>query len=208
MKKPQNTPVYDYETLHFGFSVAFSTMDFAVTPIKDFFDLDSVSSIEVGRHPGFNLNIISNLRLGEDLDLRFVPGLAFGQRDLKYTFHDLPDTLIKVESIFVEVPLLLKYSAKRLNNHKPYVITGLNYRFDMDGKEINKEKDRMRRLNRSDLYFEIGTGVDFYLPYFKLAAEIKFSVGLFNILKPEPSQLATSIEKMTSKMVVLTFHFE
>jgi len=210
IQKPQNNPLYDYEILHFGFSVAVSTMNFAIRPADNFFAMDSVASIENKIYPGFNINIVSNLRLTEDLDLRFLPGLAFGQRDLIYTYKiDEPDKRVKIESIFIETPVLLKYKSKRLNNHRPYVIGGFNYRFDMDGKEIKKIKeDRIRRLNRSDLYFEIGAGVDYYLPYFRLSSELKFSIGLLDILKRDNSQLTTSMDKMLSRMVILTFHFE
>ena len=44
---------------------------------------------------------------------------------------------VSIESIFLEAPLLVKYKSKRLNNHRPYVIGGVNYRFDMLGKEYN-----------------------------------------------------------------------
>ena len=35
---------------------------------------------------GFNINMISNLRLAEYIDVRFLPGLMFGQRNLKYKY--------------------------------------------------------------------------------------------------------------------------
>ena len=191
-------------------------MDFSITPAYSVLSPDSVKSVEVNRFPGFNLNIVSNLRLTDNLDLRFLPGLVFGQRNLIYTIDtsgmsSAYDKLIPIESIFVEAPLLLKYKSNRLNNHRPYVIGGFTYRFDMDAKEIitdEKRKNRPRRLNRSDLYYEIGVGIDYYLPYFKLSSELKFSVGLIDILKPDESKLTSSIDRMTSKLVILTFHFE
>lgn len=67
---------------------------------------------------GFTIGIVSNLRLGEYFDLRFVPDLAFGERDLiyeiEYDDQNLPgfspDTLIsdkKIYSTLVEFPVIL-----------------------------------------------------------------------------------------------------
>lgn len=216
IKKPENSPLYDYDAIHFGFSVGLNTMDFGIKPAYSVKFPDSVKSVDVKRYPGFNLNIISNLRVNDYLDIRFLPGLVFGQRDLIYTIEDTTQSntenrTVSIESIFVEAPLVIKYKAHRLNNHRHYVVGGINYRFDMDGKEIDpdqKRKDRLRKLNRSDIYYEIGYGIDFYLPYFKLSSELKFSVGLLNILRPDQSKLTSSIKKLNSRMVILSFHFE
>lgn len=214
IKKPENTPLYDYNAIHFGFAIGLNIIDFGIKPAYSSLS-DSVKSLDVKRYPGFNLNIISNFRINDYLDIRFLPGLVFGQRDLIYsidpTLSNAENRIISIESIFVEAPLLIKYKAHRLNNHRHYVLGGINYRFDMDGKEINpdlKRKERQRKLNRSDIYYEIGYGVDFYLPYFKLSTELKFSVGIRDILKRDQSKLTSSIEKLNSRMVILTFHFE
>jgi hypothetical protein len=55
--------------------------------------------------------------------------------------------------------------------------------------------------------------VDNYLKYFKFAPEIKLAVGLLNILDPtdvrEPhTQFVESIERASSYIVMLNFHFE
>jgi hypothetical protein len=34
--------------------------------------------------PGFTVGIVSSLRMTEDLDLRFLPGMSFGERKLTY----------------------------------------------------------------------------------------------------------------------------
>ena len=59
-------------------------------------------------------------------------------------------------------------------------------------------------------------GCDFYLPYFKLIPELKFCFGLANLLDKDRRDLTDkslmkfteSLERVSSRMVVLTFYFE
>ena len=73
------------------------------------------------------------------------------------------------------------------------------------------------RFKPFDTYLTIGFGCDFYLPYFKLIPELKFCFGLADILKKdrpelveEPAKLdfTRSLDKVKSRMIVLTFYFE
>ncbi len=108
----------------------------------------------------------------------------------------------------------MKLKGDRLNNVRPYVIGGLNYRYDLAGKKEYPESENIYlRLKRSDLYYEVGAGLDFYLPFFKLSVEIKTSRGLRDIVVhdqgyPGYSQYVNAIEKMQSRIWVVSFHFE
>ncbi|MBN2682762.1 MAG: PorT family protein [Bacteroidales bacterium] len=208
-----NLPKYDYNPLHFGFTLALNSMDFTIRNSGDFFTLDSVYSIENKPHVGFNLNIVSDLRISENLTLRFLPGLDFGQRDMEYIIPysdtSLRRHVMKIESIFLDFPLEIKYRAQRISNYRPYLLTGVAYKFDLAAqKKVKEEEKPKNRLVRSDVYYEFGFGVDYYLPYFKFSTELKFAVGIFDILKRENSQFTKAIERMNSKMIVLSFHFE
>ncbi|MCK5823138.1 MAG: PorT family protein [Bacteroidales bacterium] len=233
--KVLNKPKYDNYWYHFGFAIGLNTMDFTIHKAGNFLGdavyIDekleypndqkySIYSIENIRKPGFNINIVTNLRINEDWDLRFTPGLCFGQRDLDYlvlrmdtvavpnetyTYHHI----MSLESTFLQFPLFLKYRAKRINNYRPYVIGGLNYSYDLAIK-IKSDNDDVQKitLNHSDFYLEMGFGIDYYLTFFKLSSEIKFSLGLNDVLKHDKSGYTRSIDKMNSKIVSLIFYFE
>lgn len=220
-EKPKNTPVYDRDPLHFGFTLGVSTMDFGIKLTDDFYTSnDTVLGINNKRQPGFNIAMVTNLRMGEYLDLRFLPGLVFGQRDLIYDrdialVQDLVDEssseqhTMKIESTFLQFPLHLKYKAKRVNNYRPYLIGGVNYCFDLEAQKRIKDSERPKiRLQRHDVYYELGFGIDYYFPFFKLSSEVKFSVGLLDVIKRDGREYTTSIDKLNSKMVTLQFHFE
>jgi hypothetical protein len=119
----------------------------------------------------------------------------------------------KLESSFLEFPLLLKLKGDRMNNVRPYVIAGINFRYDLAAKkEFDAEKPIYIRIKKPDLYYEAGAGLDFYLPYFKLSVELKMSNGIGDVLvreyAPGHPQFVDAIERLKSQIWVLSFHFE
>jgi hypothetical protein len=213
-QKPKNKSWYDDKLLHFGFSLGLNTMDFNITPSQTYLAIDSLYP-EVSRlNPGINIQIVMDLHPVNHFDIRFLPGVSFGQRNVRYYKNGvLVNEHQRLESSFIEAPVLIKYKGDRLNNVRPYLVTGLNFRYDLAGKkEFDEDKPIYIRLKRPDLYYELGAGLDFYLTWFKLSIELKMSNGLFNIIADEPAsgheQFRNSIEKMKSQMWIVAFHFE
>lgn len=213
-QKPKNASWYDEKVLHFGFSLGFNTMDFNITPSQKYLAVDSLYPDVSSLNPGINIQIVTNLRPGKYFDIRFLPGVSFGQRIIMfYKNGKTYNNQQRLESSFLEFPLLLKYKGDRLNNVRPYVISGLNFRYDLAAKkEYDDEKPVYIRIERPDLYYELGGGMDFYLRYFKLSVELKMSNGFGNIVvtdvAPQHPEFKNAIEKMKSQMWVLAFHFE
>lgn len=212
--KPKNDSNYDEKLLHFGFSMGANTMDFDVKTSSVAFATDSLIPEIVSLKPGINIQIVMDYRPSTYLDVRFLPGVSFGQRNLNfYKNNTLVNGKQTIESSFLEFPLLLKVKGMRLNNSRPYIIGGLNFRYDLAGKkEYDDERPIYVRLRRADLYYEAGAGIDFYLPYFKLTIEAKMSNGLRDVLIHDPApgypQYSNAISSMRSQIWVLSFHFE
>ena len=63
---------------------------------------------------------------------------------------------------------------------------------------------------------EVGFGCDFYLPFFKLIPELKFAFSPLNVLQKDRKDLldanmlkfTNSVDRVSSKMIILTFYFE
>jgi hypothetical protein len=220
---PKNLPAFDLKRLHFGFTVGFNTMDLAVNRNYDApnFLYADVSNLQ----PGFQITVVSDLRLSPNWNLRFLPGISFGQKDLYYYTYPpqegspptVKDPFYKVSmgSGYLEFPLLFKYRAHRVNNYRPYLVGGFNFRYDMVAKkrgEYDVDTDEYVKLLRGDLYLEFGFGIDNYLKYFKFAPELKVAVGLFNILDDSGrtyyEEYSESISSARSIIVMLNFHFE
>jgi len=233
--KVKNQPAYDFAKYHFGFILAINEMHFAIKPVDGLnytkFDNESASeinadsamiySIEHNPTLGFTVGIVGNLRLGNSFDLRFIPSLSFGERELEYRFLkyrnyvqgdplEIIDVKKNVPSTFVELPLHLKYKSKRLNNFRAYLLGGANYRIDL-ASQANKSKDAAEvqaKLLRSDVYGELGVGFDFYFEWFKFGTELKMSYGVLDVLKRENNIYTDGIDKLRSKIFQLSFTFE
>ena len=221
--KVKNDPTHDDRPIHFGFSLGMNMMDYRIVHSEEAVR----ENVYIGLRevmPGINIHAIANLRLAEYFDLRALPGISFGERYMYFKNTRLSDTVpfyvnnnYKVESSYLEFPLLLKYKSKRLNNFRPYLIGGANLRYDLAVKREYDIKEQLIMINPMDFYGEIGFGMDFYLTYFKLGTEIKYSFGLTNIINREdrhgelPDEFAkytNVISKLTSHIVIISFHFE
>ena len=87
-KKSQNLARYDYQKIHFGFTLGINELNFNLQKNSNTITNDTLKTIYTKSQKGFNLGIVSNLRLGNYTDLRFVPALIFGERHLEYGFID------------------------------------------------------------------------------------------------------------------------
>ena len=164
---------------------------------------------------GFTIGIVSDLRLWCDFaDLRFVPSLSFSGEKLIYTFNKLRITQSEMkptEITNLEFPFMIKLKSQRFwNNTRAYVIGGVKYSIDMASQAKQKESTDIYvvRLKRNDYTYEIGTGFDFYLTYFKFGIELKMDYGIRDLLKRDNTVYTKSIDKLNSKMFLLSFTFE
>lgn len=240
IERVKNLTTFDDKQLHFGFTIAVNTMDFRLEhyrPIgenpevgynwKSDFDnpdehqitaTDTVHADIAGQVPGLTVAIISSLRLSEYFDLRFLPGLSFGERKLVYnvpvydanSVSTKPLEYYSIKSTYIDLPLLLKYKSSRLNNQRPYLIAGPAFRVDISKTGV----EDLVRVKRGGFYVEAGIGWDSYLRFFRLSTELKVSLGLGNMLNDGPDgetqhQYYTSaIKKLSSNVFTLSFHFE
>ncbi len=216
MKTVLNYQEVDQRPLHFGFVLGLNTCDFDIRLSQDSIFAD-VSRL----NPGFHVGIVSNLRLNDYMDLRFLPGMSFGSWDVHYTQisnnEEIDHSPQRLPYYPIEFPLVLKLKSDRINNYRPYLITDFTIRYDMGGSKKflpigDKERPRLMRLKPLNFYYSIGFGIDYYFEFFKLSTEIKMAFGQRDILNHEPYSsyeiFTTSIEKLKSNMVFLSFHFE
>lgn len=221
---------FDDKLVHFGFSIGINALDFNVVNynpigenpdfIPDFTDGvlgDSYIRSDVATVlPGFTVGIISSLRLSKDFNLRFLPGLSFGERQITFNVpvydinsYETSQYYYSIKSTFLDFPLLIKYKARRINNDRPYVVFGGAYRQDIS----RTAQEDLIKLKGGGFYAEVGGGWDHYFAFFRFSVEAKFSYGLNNQLGdlPDPVQrlyYAQSIKDLRSKIFTLSFHFE
>jgi hypothetical protein len=213
----KNLPKFDHRFMHFGFLIGLNSADFVLqrSPLDDSVS-DSLYVLEPKSAKGFNLGIISAMHLGEYFSIRFTPNLAFASRSLEYTFEtfDGPRKYSKViESTLINFPINIKYKSVRINNFSAYIIFGAAYSLDLASNEDSENlssnfNDIFVKLKRDDYMGQIGFGTDFYLEYFKFGIELKMSYGIRDLLDHDSTPFSEPIDKLSSKMFLLSFTFE
>lgn len=224
----QNKPYIDLRPMHFGILVGFHAQDieFDNVGVQTVVAEDGSQYTETvvceqdTWNPGFSVGVLADFRLNRHLNFRVTPTMHFGAKRL--TFRNLSrldeegkaplETWQDLKNTYISIPLDLKFSAERFNNYRPYVMVGINPMLNLSGKD----QDYLQ-LRRYDTMIEVGLGCDFYLPFFKLIPELKFCLGLSNVINRNHANELTDINKRVyaqsvssaqSKMIVLSFYFE
>jgi hypothetical protein len=228
----KNLTTFDDKRIHFGFTLGINTTDLGFVHYQNMNEnaafLLSDNVIDVPHReksvradiatltPGFTVGIVTNLRLAESFDLRFLPGMSFGERKLVYnipivdiTSENTESKFYSIKSTFLDFPLLLKYKSKKMNNQRPYIIAGSAMRIDIS----KSGQEDLVRLKPFSTYLEAGVGWDSYLQFFRLSTELKFSFGLNNVLDTGPKitqaqVYSSAFSRLTSNVFTLSFHFE
>lgn len=202
-----NKENFDKQRVHWGYYLGFNSLDFK-------FDYLSVTEdIEVQSQTGFNVGLIGNLRLSDHFDFRFEPGLAITQRNLLFpNFEDEQDRLREVKSTYIHLPFLMKFSAKRTGNIKPYLIGGLSTALNLgSNSDAPDDNSNQRfRMTKWSSFYEVGFGIDIYFEYFKFSPSIR---GIFStkdelIRDNDPNSPWTSnIGSMQTRGIFVNFAF-
>ncbi len=209
-----NLEQYYNETLHFGFTMGLNRADFLIQPVVHFERFDTLKTIISNPKSGFNLGIVTDLRLQKYITLRFIPSLLFAERNLQYYYEGF-DTITRtktIESTFLNFPINFKLRSKRVYNFGAYLLAGSAYSIDLASKRkvVNSvnPKEQIVKLTRDDFSYEMGVGSEFYFQYFKFAIEAKLSIGIKNILINDNTIFSNSIEKLNSKLLLISITFE
>lgn len=207
--KSQNLPTYDKKQLHFGITMAINTSSFKVYKDISFPENDSINTVESVTGPGFNLGIISDLRITEHLNLRFIPSLSFAERGIRYEMIDDLEMKKKVESTYLDFPFHFKFKTDRIKDFRFYTLLGNKYAIDMISNAKARKAEGRLKTKRHTFFVEYGTGIDLYFQYFKFSIELKFSNGLHNTLVKEADKLYSSVlEKLLPGTFLFSLHFE
>jgi hypothetical protein len=102
-------PNFDKKQLHFGYYLGVNKKTFKVSYNSFLTDLnlDDDNYLSVEESYGFNIGLIVDYKLHENINLRFEPGLSSNTKTLTYNYlneeREVPGT-------YLRMPLLLKFS--------------------------------------------------------------------------------------------------
>lgn len=207
-----NNPNFDRQKWSWGYFLGFNTYDFDFNYKEVLTNEHYKKDFFVDRTIGFNVGLVGNMRINDNLDLRLEPGVAFNRINFQFWKAD-PDSFREINSTYVHIPLLLKFSADRINNWKPFVIGGLSTSLNLSSNEDNPDDnfDGQFRMTTNSYYYEIGFGIDFYLYYFKFSPSIRgvFAINDELVRDENPdSRYTSNVDKMSSRGVFINFTFQ
>ena len=211
-EKVINNPNFDMQRWSWGYFLGFNSYDlnFDYKEVKK--DRYFYKDFSVDRTIGFNVGLVGNMKLSHHLDLRLEPGVSFNRIHLQITKAD-GNSFREINSTYVHIPLLLKFSTERVNNFKPFVMGGLSTSLNLSSNENNPEDNSAGqfRMTTNTYYYEIGFGLDLYLYYFKFTPTIRgvFAINDELIRDRDPNSIFTgNVDKMSTRGVFLNFTFQ
>ena len=212
-----NLGKFDSRLLHFGIQVGLTNSKFDLDYSDDSELRQTLQGTTSYFSPGFHIAVIGDLRLNNWFNLRLLPGVMLITRDVSYSWEDgylqthrLAERSRKVEFVYGEIPLEIKFRAIRWGNFRPYVTAGASYGFDLASlrKNRNRTDESIIRLEPHDFRYSLGLGFDVFLRYVKFAIDLKVSLGLADLKVEDPDVYIRAFNNLSSRTFMLSFTFE
>ncbi|MDA8938314.1 PorT family protein [Flavobacteriaceae bacterium] len=203
--KISNLQNFDQKKIHFGYYIGLNNYNYKLDYLNN---PNSEERINIENSFGFSVGLIGDLKLRRNLNLRFEPGLKTNKLNVLYPNNEERE----IKSTYIQLPLLLKYSAKRYNNIRPYVLGGLSTSFNLSSNQDNPQDNESNvfRVKTNTFYYELGFGIDFYLQYFKFSPSIRGVFSLKNELIPDNTSTSIytgNIDKISARAIFINFSF-
>ena len=223
----ENRPYADLRTFHFGVVVGTHFQDLELTNAGPTTYQDGEGNVQSSNvtvdqdrwDAGFTVGVLGEFRLNTNFQLRIAPAMYFGTRHL--TFKNLMSKdgsgnniteKQEMKTAYISSAIDLIFAAERFNNHRPYIMAGINPMMNLTSKS-----NEYIKLKKGEVFLEVGVGCDFYLPFFKLRPELKFMYGLTDTYDKNHAKdikdknmlpYTIAAKAAHSKMIALSFYFE
>jgi hypothetical protein len=193
--------------LNFGRNVIFSTP--ATAKAND------ISSPNTGHA---NLGITGTLRLSEHFLLRGGWMFFLNNKKIVYKENNSAEEIFLIGAVTSSIPIALKLQSDRYNAFgyksmmRHYIIGGGNVSFDkiysnnFNGTYSGQNKPDF--FKQTNLSYEFGLGLSFFLRHVTVSPEIKFSYGLTNINDKSSTLLLDNINKINANFINFSIHLE
>ena len=223
LRQEVNQEDHDDKRVRFGITLGANRSHFAFTHHPVFLQtiqnppLDSITVIESVNSTGVSLAWLVNIRLSNHFDVRTYPvNLTFTERNFLYnlSYPDVPAgesfiTEKKTQSIYLSIPVQIKFSSDRINNFKAYMIAGGKIEYDLASNAGAKKAEEQIKLKKFDYAAEVGLGFHFYFPMFVLTPEIKMSWGLGNLHSRDKNlKFSSTIDQINSRSIFFSLTVE
>lgn len=202
---------FEQKPYYFGISLGVNRSNLQIQPSSKILLNESINTVASLDAPGLNLGIITNLKIEKYFDLRFTPSLVMGGKNITYVSADpeLPSFEQTLETVTIDLPFHVRYKSAPYRDKRLFVIAGMKYSFDLANDSNSRDANEIVKISPTDFAFEVGAGIQFFLPYFIFSPEIKLSQGIGNIHIYDASlDESTVLEKVLSRALTISLNFE
>ena len=201
---------HDEKQYYFGITFGINMSEYRIQYSNAFAQTDTFKKVQPKWSPGFHVGLRGNLRLNKYFDLRFVPSLSFAEKRLEFNTPGGDSVQIRsLESVYMHMPLQLKFKSDRIYNFRFYALGGVKLDYDMASNARSRRGDEFLKVTPTDYGYEIGVGFEFFNYNFIFSPEIKLSEGLGNQLYRDKSlPLTNAIDQLRTRMIVISIHLE
>jgi hypothetical protein len=205
---PKNRPFFDKKNVSWGYYFGMNFYDFKINYDQEYHYITQESL------PGFQVGLVGNLNVNENLSFRTEPGVYFTNRRL--IFQNLltaKDSIREITSNYVQVPFSIKLNTIRYGNIRPYITGGIIFAHNLNSwEDSNNDNEAGHFRMRTNVWmYEVGFGIEMYLFYFKFTPSIRGVFALQNELIPDnnpDSPWTGHLESIMTRGLYINLTFE
>lgn len=217
-QRVENYHKFDKRIIHFGFMLGANVTQSLVTPRLDAYSNYNLINVENIPQPGAQVGVLTTVKLGLPIfRLRFIPTISFQERVYRYNFLLYGGTLEspfvnkeRVGSVNLDFPLMVQFRTLRVNNFAAYLLGGFQYSLDLQSQEkaTQSDTDPFLKFKKHDFQYQIGGGIEFFMPFFKMGIEVKFSQSIRNSFINDNTFISNPINRMINRTWWFSLIFE
>lgn len=194
----------------FGIHLGATQHTYRVEHSQRFLEQNNILSVEGDKSTGIDVGLIGALHPIEPLELRIIPSINFGDRNVTYGFRDAEAPSVqKLEATNFQFPIQLKYKSKPYKDMRGFVIVGGSFTSDLSSNKDERNDVTSLKLEQNNAFGELGAGFEFHFPLFTLAPELKVSQGFLNQrVQNEELDLSRVLSGLYSRVYTLSINIE
>jgi Outer membrane protein beta-barrel domain len=212
----QRTHYFDYRKFNLGFTMGMAVASYDMTSQINQFDQASgriVTQVDLVSKPGIYLGLITNLKISEHWDVRFMPSVSLEERDFLFYFDTTstsgdPVVRKKIESSNLNLPLTLKFKSDFYKNTRVWVQFGIQPSLNLASSKKVRNDPELLKTQSYDTAVLASVGIDLYGEKLKLSPELRFTRGLTNIYVPDRTRFPRAISDLFSQLLCFNINFE
>jgi hypothetical protein len=212
----QTTHYFDQRPFNLGFTMGLGVASYDMSSQTNQVDPSTgrvVTRVDMIPKPGIYLGLITNMKLADHWDVRFMPSVSLEERDFLFYFDSTTtntDPVIrkKIESSNLNLPLTVKFKSDYYKNTRVWIQFGIQPSFNLaSSKKVRNDPDLLKTQS-FDLAYVASVGIDLYGEKLKLSPELRFTRGIGNIYVPDRTRYPRAIIDLFSQLLVFNINFE